>query len=602
MNKKFNNFKKEFLQDLSKITDSTKNEIKQKIGLNDALSKQANKTPWFKKIKPLAYSCAFIIVCLIVSITIVTTTLNNKNIPTYQGMFATKIESTKNLSGKRLSGEIEKEIIDGIGVTKLEGISCYENPNTDIIITINILNPKMYEILSFTLNGNKYQSYQFETGSNSTQILVKYQTRDESGIEEITIDEIKYVDGEKIKSARFDGNRTVKIGVTYQNVPSTTKLSDEVINNSYNLSLEIVDKDKIITNDGLYIYLVDGDELVTYKTLTLGINNVSFDELNYSTTYSWFVIGIYDLLDGEGLVANIMCSGEFEIASGYNFGEETLDTTSFSIKLLKKEKFNGKILMAELYQNNEYVKKIDNLGEQVTFDNLLSNTSYHLILTYEFKTNDNKTIKKTMSYDIVTKPKSVPTVQIIDINASSNSIVFNYEITNQDDAKISIKSIELISQDQVVNTLTNLSTLKFANLYTNTNYTIKFNYIYDLNDGEGIHEDSIMENVTTEELEVPSIQTPKAFLVANKIIATVKITDSDSVATVVKLQLYCNDTLVESVELDLDDVKTDGDNYTFSNLSLDKYKLVCICEYDLNDGSGTKQIENILTIDNTRAA
>lgn len=76
---------------------------------------------------------------------------NYNNVPVYQGMFASKIESSKILSGKRLSGEIENELIDEIGVTKLDGISCYEKPNTDIIITINITNPKSYEILSFTL-------------------------------------------------------------------------------------------------------------------------------------------------------------------------------------------------------------------------------------------------------------------------------------------------------------------------------------------------------------------------------------------------------------------------------------------------------------------
>lgn len=127
MSKKFNKFKKEFLQDLSKLTDGTKQEIKHSLGIDETTSSAEHKTPWFKcHFKPIAYSCALALTCLAIIITLVMVT-NYNNVPVYQGMFASKIESSKILSGKRLSGEIENELIDEIGVTKLDGISCYEN-------------------------------------------------------------------------------------------------------------------------------------------------------------------------------------------------------------------------------------------------------------------------------------------------------------------------------------------------------------------------------------------------------------------------------------------------------------------------------------------
>ena len=58
-----------------------------------------------------------------------------------------------------------------------EGISLYANPKEEIVVTVQIDNPKSFEILSFTLNGRLYQSYEFLEGSNSTQILVKFTCR-----------------------------------------------------------------------------------------------------------------------------------------------------------------------------------------------------------------------------------------------------------------------------------------------------------------------------------------------------------------------------------------------------------------------------------------
>ena len=83
--------------------------------------------------------------------------------------------------------------------------------NEDVYIHVHLSNPEQFEILSFTLNGTKYTSYMFEKGSTLETLILKVNVGDLVGLKSYTIDAIKYVDGEAIKGARMDGDRTVEI-------------------------------------------------------------------------------------------------------------------------------------------------------------------------------------------------------------------------------------------------------------------------------------------------------------------------------------------------------------------------------------------------------
>ncbi len=89
--------------------------------------------------------------------------------------------------------------------------SYYAQPGEDIYILVHISNPAGYEILSFTLNGVKYSSYMFEPGSDLETLILKYNVGDVEGVQQYTIDAIKYVDGDKIKDVRMEGERTIEV-------------------------------------------------------------------------------------------------------------------------------------------------------------------------------------------------------------------------------------------------------------------------------------------------------------------------------------------------------------------------------------------------------
>ena len=93
------------------------------------------------------------------------------------------------------------------------GQTYYAMKNEDIYIHIHLSNPDEFEILSFTLNGKKYSSNMFEYGSDLQTLILKYNVGNVDGLQEYTIDAIKYVDGEKIKDVRMEGDKTVKVYV-----------------------------------------------------------------------------------------------------------------------------------------------------------------------------------------------------------------------------------------------------------------------------------------------------------------------------------------------------------------------------------------------------
>ncbi|MBE6694468.1 MAG: hypothetical protein E7589_06870 [Ruminococcaceae bacterium] len=85
----------------------------------------------------------------------------------------------------------------------------YAKPGEDVLITVHFDNPEKKEIISFTLNGEKYSSYIFEEGSDMEHLILKVKVGEKPGVAEYTIDAIKYVDGTAIKDVRMAGDKTV---------------------------------------------------------------------------------------------------------------------------------------------------------------------------------------------------------------------------------------------------------------------------------------------------------------------------------------------------------------------------------------------------------
>ena len=152
---------------------------------------------------------------------------NQKQVPVYEGMTVSsvtelaeidyeKIElfaNTNNGNGNNEDNGNHNGHGDKDGLNP-EGCDYYADLGEDIYINIHINNPDNFEILSFTFNGEKYSDYMFEDGSNMESIIIKINVGRQSGLQEHTIDAIKYVDGTKIKDVIIRGNQTISVHVS----------------------------------------------------------------------------------------------------------------------------------------------------------------------------------------------------------------------------------------------------------------------------------------------------------------------------------------------------------------------------------------------------
>jgi|GEM_PF-3376447 len=157
------------------------------------------------------------------------------------------------------------------------GQTYYAMKNEDIYIHIHLSNPDEFEILSFTLNGKKYSSNMFEYGSDLQTLILKYNVGDVDGLQEYTIDAIKYVDGEKIKDVRMEGDKTVKVFV-----------NDEKDLLQFNAQLSFTTLTIAPTKPLISLALYEGEELLrTLSPNDTEITDLPFDKrLILKATYS----------------------------------------------------------------------------------------------------------------------------------------------------------------------------------------------------------------------------------------------------------------------------------------------------------------------------
>ena len=145
---------------------------------------------------------------------------DNKRVPVYEGMTVSsnlEVVENKELNIRKPRLEKNLSIVKNLGNFKdvvVESSDYYADLGEEIFITVHINNPDNFEILSFTLNGEKYSSYMFERGSNMENIVIKCNVGRESGEHNYTIDAIKYVDKSAIKDVVIRGNQTIKIVVS----------------------------------------------------------------------------------------------------------------------------------------------------------------------------------------------------------------------------------------------------------------------------------------------------------------------------------------------------------------------------------------------------
>lgn len=589
MKEVFDKYKEKVLNELQPTNEL--NSVKSKMTFVSEVKKA--KVNVIKKHKWLVLTLSCVLTCLIAVISTVAI-IAYKNTPVYEGMEivnnATKL-SKMHKHTDYIEDEMEAE--EGIDIATTENIEYYAEKGSRIIIAIHISNPKKYEILSLTINDYKYQSYEFlEEFSTSDVLYVRTDVGDVSGVKEYYINEIKYIDGTDIKNARFEGNRSIKVGVTYENIPSITVASKLITENSYNIVFESVDEDKLLQKAGLFYkaYLFSEEGVVYTQTLKPGYAAVKIENLKMNTLYQFMVCASLDILDGVGEHAIYMYSEEFTTEKGLD--NEVISTNQSSINAAFDQKNGVTITNSKLYIGEELYKEIE--SDKVHFDGVYSDTEYRLEVTYKYMVN-GKEYSDTLEYDCKTTAYEIPVLDFT-LDKTKDTITVNPKITDKF-ALGSIESIKLF--------LNGVDTEKvcvenvFSELLSNNKYTVEIIYKYNLNDRTEDKYLELTKEIITDSYIKPEISGLPMYVSAfSQIVLDFVTTDVENICTITKIEAFDGETSIyefnvaEVVKEDLSIGGVAKVNGPFTDL-----KVAITFTYDLHDGKGLQTEVKIINVD-----
>ena len=444
----------------------------------------------------LSVICTIALVCLSACST---NSENNKQTPVYQGMtLSSSIPQSASIKAMRHHGDyhgkdhdidkdhpfdnstIEGEIESSLDVEGSEDVFYYAKPNEDIFITIHLSNPDNFEILSFTLNGQKYSNYMFESGSDMENLILKFNVGEQYGFVEYTIDAIKYVDGTEIKDVIMDGDKTVKAGIYSDNLPQVTITNTEITTDKISFTSQIADPLNLISLSGgkVTALIYDGKTILDSKEIDLGETDIVFDSLSSNTLYQYAIVASYDNLDGEGFRSHILTKEAFFTEAIVLFDDISSTQDSIQFSLYWKEDWENKTLASlSLWKGSEKIKDLQITDRSVS--GLLSDTEYRLLATYRSNVAEEK-----IELFVRTLAKTEPNIEISLTNITKDSVKYELNILDADGI-CKVESVQVLNeQGDILDSTTSLSA-SFLNLESATQYTVCINYSFDLNNGEG---------------------------------------------------------------------------------------------------------------------
>jgi hypothetical protein len=488
------------------------------------------------------------------------------------------------------------ETLDDIPIIEIPeqpDIVYYSARNEDVYVRVILDNPDSQVILRFTLNGVVYQSFEFEDGSNSELLIVKVNAGDLSGVRELTIDEIKYIENVSnlTKDADFEGDRTITMAVTYEQLIEASVTEEVVTSTSYRSVITISDPDNLsaIYENPPVFYLSDGTNIIYTQTLTNGNNIIDYPYLHPSQTYVYAVATTYDLLDGEGAQVRMAVSKEMTSEDIVSIEATEVFQEALNFSLTPNDpNSTGSVTAIELYQGETLIESLSDLSLR-QFSNLLSNNAYELRVTYTYDLNDgNGAQTVTTPLSITTLAKATPSVEVLSITTEQEALTFDLNITDVDTVG-SVSAIELYLNGALVESLTDLTLRTFTGLLSNNAYDIRVTYTYDLNDGNGAQTVTTPLSITTLAKATPSVEVLSVTPEQEALTFDLNITDVDTVGAVSAIELYQGETLVEAL--------SDLSLRQFSNLlSNNTYEIRVTYTYDLNDGNGAQTVTTPLSM------
>ena len=291
----------------------------------------------------------------------------------------------------------------------------FAHKNEDVYFVIHVDNPYNFEILSFTLNGIKYSNYMFEQGSDMETLILKYNVGDVEGVQEYTIDAIKYVDGERIKDVRMKGERTVRVHIIPENLISEERIGFDRL--SFVVNFDDSKGANEESESRLYAILYDGDTVVEQKAIQSG-ESVSFEGLLHVKSYQYAVVAVYDIPKTEDEQAYVLVKKDFQTQGAVVMELGKLEGVSVSLSTTWSEDYTGpkELISFGLYEGDTLIRTLSE--KDTSIDRLPFDKNLHVKAIYNAGGNPI-----TVSYPIES-PQSTEGLMVVD------NVVVGYGLCN----------------------------------------------------------------------------------------------------------------------------------------------------------------------------
>lgn len=377
--------------------------------------------------------------------------------------------------------------------------------------------------------------------------------------------------------------------------PTVTGSATNITEDSFEFTVFMTDEDDVGTLVSLELY--DGDTLVS--TNTDFSEAFLFEDLYSNHTYQLAITYSYDINDGLGEQTNTVRvqvkTLAFELPS-IIITSSNITTEGFNIEVAFTDNDGvGSLSTITLYDGETVVTSSTDFSSNFVAESLLSNHTYQVVVTYKYDLGDGQgEITSTKTLDVTTLAVTAPSVDLSAIQVTADEIEVAISFTNPDGIG-QLEEIVLIDADQTVNTSKDFSSNFISNdLLSDHDYQVVITYTYNLGDGLGEITATESLDITTLKKSVPVVTLTSSSVTYDEIGMSYTYIDTDSVGHMVSIELFDQDTLLNST--------TDFSTVflTDSLLSGHLYQAVLTFSYDLGDGLGV--VQDTVTVDVTTLA
>ena len=469
------------------------------------------------------------------------------------------------------------------------------------LLTLEIFldNPSNLNINSIKINGTTYRQTRFEADSTPQHIIFNFDVLRVPGETTYVLEEIEYthpVTGVETLNITRDNRYLVYV---LESAPTADFTQITPSQESINVAFELRDADDTLTDGRLELVLAD--EVIETLDLTAGIFSHTFDALLSDVTYELRVLASYERGDGQMVNEDVVLNLRDDVTTlekttpNLEIHGILSDVTevSFDIDITDPDAV-GSLNKIELLLDDTVMATLTDMDE-LTFTDLLSDTTYDIRVEYLFDLNDNQGERSLLiTESFTTTAKAAPVVDTENETSTHDSVTFDLMFFDADNVlvdetlTVTIYLDETLIDTQQVDIAT-LENITFTGLFNNNLYTVEVYGSYDLNDGDGIQDDIMLKTfeIATPEREIPDISVETTTISESHLIFNIDATPFEPFLTEPYLRIYIYD---ENTNTLLKEATLIHDNLTFEILDLlanQTIRLEVEATFDLDDGEGS---------------